>query len=143
MSEQDDPSIRPEPVPLANRYQATPPPVPLPVQPYSNPYGNPYANPYGVPEYMSPSMGMAHAGKPGIITAIGVISIVIASLTLIASGVAAGQATIQTLFVQAGRTMTQVARSQAASAAAQAMASQATPAGPEGLEWDERQTATS
>src|SRR5258706_10047411 len=97
---------------------------------------------YGVPDYLSGgARSYTYARKPGIVTAIGVISIIVASLTLLACGIQTVQTLFQTAVVQAARMKAQLTRYQSAAASAQAAAAQPTQPGPDGLTVDERQTA--
>src|SRR5437867_5928617 len=68
MPDQQPPGPTPQGVPYAHVHRAPPPPPP----PYSP-----------TPHYMSAGTG-AYSPKPGIVTALGVLSIVVASLTFIA-----------------------------------------------------------
>jgi hypothetical protein len=96
---------------------------------YSGGYGG-YGN-YGT-MYAPPA-------KPGVVTAIGVLSIVLASLSIIASAVSSVQALVQTAFLGSYRVVASVTAARAAAQAAQAAATQPTAAAPLGLAFDERQ----
>jgi hypothetical protein len=109
-----------------------PPPVypPAPALPdYAGAYGG-----YGGAMYVPPS-------RPGVVTAIGVLSIVLASLSIITSAVSSVQALVQTAFLSTYRAVATVTAARVAQAAAQAAATQPAAAAPLGLAFDERQIA--
>jgi hypothetical protein len=89
-------------------------------------------NAYGATMFAPPA-------KPGVITAIGVLSIVLASLSIITSAVTSVQALVQSAFLGTYRVVANATAARATLAAAQAAATQPTPAAPLGLAFDQRQ----
>ena len=117
-----------EEIPVARVWHATPPPIPPPFPPPSG-----YA---GTPNYGSYSALYVRPSKPGIITAMGVMSIVVACVSLGACVTSAVQALVEIGFV---RVLGQVALNATNRRAVSAAATQASAPSDTGLAFDERQ----
>ena len=134
MSE-NEPTLPPDEIPFARAVIPALPPV-APNAPAQYAQGYAPQSGYGIPpDYMTG--GYVNTAKPGVVTAIGVLSIVLGAFSIIGSGVAAFQVLVQSIMVQSSAVLT---RSMAAKAAQQS-AVHLPPAGAMGLEFDERQTA--
>src|SRR5260221_12914458 len=138
-----------EEIPMARVWQPEPPVPSLPPPPLSLPMPAPLPTypppPYGLPSYASQMSGygggyaFARPMKPGVVTTIGVVSIVMAVLSIIGSAVGAVQAIMQAAMIQMSQVMATVQAQQAAQQAAQAAASDPVAVGSDGLGFDERQ----
>lgn len=148
MSEPDSSSTPdgtpPEPIPVAQVWRPAtappPPPPPPPSHPNYAPQGqyDIYGNSYG-------QWTAARPYRPGSVTALGILSIIVASLTFVGVVIGVAQASVQLAMVQASRAMAMVTAAQRAQAQQQQQAAVAAglPAKEQGLPPVERDVAIS
>lgn len=148
MSEPDSSSTPdgtpPEPIPVAQIWRPAaappPPPPPPPSHPNYAPQGqyDIYGNSYG-------QWTPARPYKPGTVTALGIMSIIVASLTFVGVVISAAQASVQLAMVQASRAMAMAAQRAQAQQQQQQQAAVAAglPATEKGLPAAERDVAIS
>jgi hypothetical protein len=148
MSEPDVPSTPdgppPEPIPVAQVWRpsaAAPPPLPPPPQPSHPNYAGAgqydiYGNSYG-------PWTPARPYKPGTVTALGIMSVIVASLTFVGVVMAAAQSSVQLAMVQASRAMAMAAQRAQAQQQQQSAVPAGLPAKENGLGPAERDVAIS